>query len=246
MLWSEVRGDGSPTVVFEAGGGEDSSVWANLEPEVRSRESVRTLVYDRAGLGRSAPTESPYRIDDEAEALRRELNRHGIVAPVVLVAHSYGGFVATLVAATDERIAGVVLVDANLASFMDDAQLEKLLATYRPRYAALEEQAPELARVLLPLMEAYAATARRLRGVEIPHQTPVVDIVAERTWVDTPEEVEAFRLAHADFVAASPEREAVFADGSGHHVMHDRPDVVLDAVSRIVAKVRATLGPTRT
>src|ERR1043165_2086155 len=136
MLWAEVRGDGSPTVVFEAGGGEDSSVWADVEQEVRRRLAVRTLVYDRAGLGQSVPTEPPYRIDDEAEALRQELDRHGIAAPVVLVAHSYGGFVSTLVAAADERIAGVVLVDANLASFMDEAQLEKMLATYRPQYPA--------------------------------------------------------------------------------------------------------------
>jgi pimeloyl-ACP methyl ester carboxylesterase len=246
MLWSEVRGDGSPTVVFEAGGGEDSSVWAALEPEVRRREAVRTFIYDRAGLGRSASTEPPYRIDDEADALRGELGRQGIAGPVVLVAHSYGGFVATLVAAADERVAGVVLVDANLASFMDDAQLEKLLATYRPQYGALEEAAPELARVMIPLMEAYPATAERLRGVDIPPDLPVIDIVAERTWVETPEEVEAFRRAHEEFVAGSPAREAVFAEGSGHHVMHDRPDLVLDAIGRVVAKVRAKIEPTRT
>jgi pimeloyl-ACP methyl ester carboxylesterase len=198
MLWSEIRGDGSPTVVFEAGGGEDSSVWSDLEPEVRRREAVRTFVYDRAGLGRSAPTEPPYGIDDEADALRRELDRHGIAAPVVLVAHSYGGFVATLVAAADERIAGIVLVDANLASFMDDAQLEKLLATYRPQYPALEEAAPELARVMIPIMEAYPATVERLRRADFPHDLPTIDIVAERTWVDTPDEVEAFRRAHDD------------------------------------------------
>jgi pimeloyl-ACP methyl ester carboxylesterase len=40
-----------------------------------------------------------------------------MTAPVVLVAHSYGGFVATVVAATEPGIAGVVLVDANLAPF---------------------------------------------------------------------------------------------------------------------------------
>jgi len=238
VLWSEVRGDGSPTVVFEAGGGEDSLVWAGLEPEVRRRDGVRTLVYDRAGLGQSAPTPPPYRIEDESAALRRELDRHEIAAPVVLVAHSYGGFVATLVASADERIAGVVLVDANLASFWDDAGLKKLVATYRPQYTALEQEAPDLARVMIPLMEAYPATVERLRGVEIPSATPTIDIVAERTWVDTPEEVEALRQAHEAFVAASPQREAVFASDSGHHVMRDRPDIVLDAVSRIVAKVR--------
>jgi pimeloyl-ACP methyl ester carboxylesterase len=239
MLWSEVRGDGSPTVVFEAGGGEDSSVWADLEPEVRRRESVRTLVYDRAGLGRSAPTPPPYRIDNEAEALRGELDRHGIAAPIVLVAHSYGGFVAVLVAASDPRIAGLVLVEANLASFMDEAQLEKLLATYRPQYDALELAAPELARTMIPLMEAYPETVERLRGVEIPAAPPVVDIVAERTWLDAPTDVEAFRKAHRDFVAASSNRQSVFADGSGHHVMRDRPEVVLDALARVIATVRS-------
>jgi pimeloyl-ACP methyl ester carboxylesterase len=238
MLWSEVRGDGSPTVVFEAGGGESSSVWAALEREVREREGVRTLVYDRAGLGRSAPTEPPYRVDDEADALRRELDRHGIAAPVVLVAHSYGGFVAALVAATDDRVAGVVLVDANIASYWNDARLEKQLATYRAQYAELERVAPDLARTIIPLMEAYPATVERLRGMEIPRDIPAIDIVAERTWVDE-QEVEAWRHAHDAFVAASPQREGVFAGDSGHHVMHDRPELVLDAVSRIVARVRA-------
>jgi pimeloyl-ACP methyl ester carboxylesterase len=239
MLWSEVRGDGSPTVVFEAGGGEDSSVWADLEAEVRGSEGVRTFVYDRAGLGRSAPTPPPYRIDDEADALRGELDRHGIAAPLVLVAHSYGGFIATLVAAADERVEGIVLVDANLASYFDEQRLEQLLATYRPQYPELERAAPELARAMIPLMEAYPDTVERLRGVEIPRDIPTIDIAAERTWVDDPEDVEAFRRAHEDFVAASPAREAVFARDSGHHVMHDRPDVVLDAISRVVANVRS-------
>ena len=69
-LWVAVRGEGSPTVVFEAGGGEDSSVWSELEPEVRARCEVRTTVYDRAGLGRSPRSSPPYRIARKAEALR--------------------------------------------------------------------------------------------------------------------------------------------------------------------------------
>ena len=87
-LWASIRGGGSPSVVFEAGGGEDSSVWSELEPEARDRCVVRTMLYDRAGLGRSPPSSLPYRIDREAEALRLALDRHGITAPVVLVAHS--------------------------------------------------------------------------------------------------------------------------------------------------------------
>jgi pimeloyl-ACP methyl ester carboxylesterase len=241
-LWVSVRGTGSPTVVFEAGGGEDSSVWADLEPAVRRANQVRTMVYDRAGLGRSAPTEAPYRIDDEANALRRELDRHGISAPVVLVAHSYGGFVATLVAATDPRVAGVVLVDATLAAFFDDAQLDRIRDRYTPQFPTLRQAAPQLARVMIPVMQAYPATAARVRQVDIPAAIPTIDIVAENTWVDTPEEISAHRQVHRDFAAASPAREAVFADGSGHHVMRDRPDLVLDAVARVISNVRDAAG----
>jgi pimeloyl-ACP methyl ester carboxylesterase len=40
-------------------------------------------------------------------------------------------------------------------------------------------------------------------------------------------------------VAASPAREAVVATGSGHHVMRDRPDVVLEAIARMIERVTA-------
>jgi pimeloyl-ACP methyl ester carboxylesterase len=87
-------------------------------------------------------------------------------------------------------------------------------------------------------MEAYPATVERVREIDIPATMHVVDIVAERTWLDAPEDVSAIRRAHREFVAASPFREAVYARGSGHHVMRDRPDVVLDAVAKVVAAVR--------
>ena len=235
-----MAGAGSPTVVFEAGGGDDSSVWAEIEPAVREVNGVRTFLYDRAGLGRSdPPAAGEYRIDDEAAALLRALDARRVTGPIVLVAHSYGGFVATLVAATDSRVAGAVLVDANLAAFFDEAEVERLLALYTPQFPALEEQAPELARVMIPLMRAYPETARRLRAVVYPASLPTIDIVAEHSWGATPAQNDAMRRVHAEFVSAAPEsREAVLAEGSGHYVMRDRPDVVLDAIARMVARVR--------
>jgi hypothetical protein len=91
---------------------------------------------------------------------------------------------------------------------------------------------------MIPLMEAYPATVGRLRQIDIPATMPVVDIVADRTWVQAPEDIRAIRQAHREFVAASPCRVAVFARGSGHHVMRDRPHVVLDAIAQVVAAVR--------
>jgi hypothetical protein len=52
------------------------------------------------------------------------------------------------------------------------------------------------------------------------------------------DELLALRRAHRSFVEASPAREAVLAKRSRHNVMRDRPDVVIDAIVRIVQRVR--------
>jgi pimeloyl-ACP methyl ester carboxylesterase len=228
--------------VFEAGGGDDSSVWETIEPEIRLPNGVRTVLYDRAGLGKSAPAPGPYRIDDEAAALKHALDRFGIRGPLVLVAHSYGGFVATLLAATDAHVAGVVLVDANLAEVFDDAELAHLRAKYTPKLDALERTNPALAHVMAPLMRAYPETVRRVRAATFPPSLPVIDIVAEHSWGDTEEENAAMLRAHTAFVAASPQRELVVATGSGHYVMRDRPAQVIDAVARMVRIARTHEG----
>jgi len=130
-LWIQVAGVGEPTIVFESGGGDDSSVWAKIEPEIR-QDGVRTVLYDRAGLGQSDLKPGPYSIDHEAKGLERALDRCGVRGPIVLVAHSYGGFVSTLVAVEDRRVVGVVFVDANLADYFDEAEVGRILAQYTP------------------------------------------------------------------------------------------------------------------
>ena len=166
-LWVEVEGAGTATVAFETGNGSNSGVWADIAPRIRAA-GARTFLYDRAGMGRSEPAAQPYSIDDEVEALRSALTSCGIDGPIVLVAHSYGGFISLLLASLDERVAGLVLVDANIPAFFTETEVASILAEYRPQYEQLREQAPELAATLIPIVEAYPATARRLRSVAIP------------------------------------------------------------------------------
>lgn len=237
-LWEQTAGRGVPAVVFESGGGDDSSVWAAIEPEVQ-KLGVRTIVYDRAGLGRSDPAPGAYRIEHEAEALERLLDSCGVDRPIVLVAHSYGGFVTTLVAAHDPRVAGIVFVDANLPAYFDDSVLAALAAEYTPQFDALQRARPKLAAVMIPMMKAYPDTVKSVRAVQLPANLPVIDIVAENSWAKTPEQAEAMRRAHADFVKSSPSREAIVARGSSHYVMKDQPDLVIAAIKRMVERVRS-------
>nr|WP_042191304.1 alpha/beta hydrolase [Kibdelosporangium sp. MJ126-NF4]CEL19980.1 alpha/beta hydrolase fold [Kibdelosporangium sp. MJ126-NF4]CTQ97204.1 alpha/beta hydrolase fold [Kibdelosporangium sp. MJ126-NF4] len=98
-----------PTVVFEAGAAASRSTWALVQPAVG--EWARAIVYDRSGLGRSAPDPRSRSLHRMADDLGQLLDHFG-PGPYVLVGHSAGGPIVRLAAAAQpDRIAGLVLVD---------------------------------------------------------------------------------------------------------------------------------------
>ncbi len=104
-------GEGSPTVVMDAGLPGTSLSWRLVQTEVA--KFTRVCSYDRAGLGWSDPSPSSrtsQRIVDELHTL---LANAGIEPPYVLVGHSFGGFTVRLYAARyPHEVVGMVLVDA--------------------------------------------------------------------------------------------------------------------------------------
>ncbi|MFE6668424.1 alpha/beta fold hydrolase [Streptomyces sp. NPDC057697] len=108
MVLPGERPDG-PTVVFEAGAAAGRSSWALVQSAVAPR--ARAVVYDRSGLGRSAPDPAGRTLTRMADDLGALLDHFG-PGPYVLVGHSAGGPLVRLAAARGPgRIAGLVLVD---------------------------------------------------------------------------------------------------------------------------------------
>ncbi|MFJ7212938.1 alpha/beta fold hydrolase [Amycolatopsis sp. NPDC098790] len=98
-----------PAVVFEAGAAASRSSWAAVQPLVA--EHARAIVYDRSGLGRSAPDPGGRTLSRMAGDLGSVLDHFG-PGPFVLAGHSAGGPIVRLAAAAKpDRIAGLVLVD---------------------------------------------------------------------------------------------------------------------------------------
>ena len=121
-------GQGEPTVVMEAGLGNDGSVWKHVQPEVA--RFARACVYDRAGMGRSrGPAPKPHTNRQMARELHALLTRAGLAGPWIVVGHSMGGLnVRLLEAEHPEQVAGMVLVDATVDpartwSLIPDAKL---------------------------------------------------------------------------------------------------------------------------
>ncbi|WP_229900102.1 alpha/beta fold hydrolase [Streptomyces hiroshimensis] len=97
-------------MVFEGGLASTRSYWALVQQAVAG--SARAVVYDRSGLGRSAPDPSGRRpLTRLADDLGDLLDHLG-PGPFILVGHSWGGLIVRVAAAArPERIAGLVLVD---------------------------------------------------------------------------------------------------------------------------------------
>ena len=83
-------GTGSPTVILEAGSGDNLLYWQTIQPQLS--QVTRVCSYDRAGLGWSEPHEGSH----DAEAIARQL--HALLAAarvhprLVLIGASAGGF----------------------------------------------------------------------------------------------------------------------------------------------------------
>jgi pimeloyl-ACP methyl ester carboxylesterase len=104
-------GQGSPTVILEAGMGEYSLTWAYVQPEVAG--FARVCSYDRAGFGWSEPGPNPRTAGAEVEDLHRLLVNASVEKPYVLVGHSMGGMLVRMYAHQyPDEVVGLVLVDS--------------------------------------------------------------------------------------------------------------------------------------
>lgn len=101
-----------PLIVCEHGAFGCAADWAVVQETLASR-GLRSLAYDRAGLGHSDPGPDPRdgrASNDDLEALLAALGEAG---PIVLCGHSMGGLMVRLFALERDRpLAGLVLVDA--------------------------------------------------------------------------------------------------------------------------------------
>ena len=105
-------GSGKPTVILESGLGGSAFMWAPVQRQVA--QFTQVCSYDRAGFGYSDAGPLPRTSGRIADELVRLLDSARIEGPVILVAASFGGFSARILASRyPSHVAGLVLVDAS-------------------------------------------------------------------------------------------------------------------------------------
>ena len=104
-------GEGSPTVILEAGAGHFSATWARVQQDIA--QATRVCAYDRAGYGWSEPGPEPRDAQRIATELHALLNVAGVEPPYVLAGHSLGGiYIRVFNAQYPGEVVGMALIDA--------------------------------------------------------------------------------------------------------------------------------------
>ncbi len=104
-------GEGSPTVILEAGIGGTSLNWSVVQPAIAG--FTRVCSYDRLGYGWSDPLAREFSVEDATANLNLLLLEADIEPPYVMVGHSFGGvLLRDYMRQYPDAVVGVVLVDA--------------------------------------------------------------------------------------------------------------------------------------
>lgn len=228
-----------PTLVLAAGAGQDSRTWAPLVAPLNARS--RVVTFDRPGLGQSPNVEGARTPTAIARELREVLSHLGVSGPLLLVGHSMGGVhVLRYADLYPEDVAGVVLLDTPPPGF-EEERLAFLTAEEREQ----RRRALAAGRSLAPSAvgrERDGAAAESWVFGHYPEQRPLFVVVADHQDFGDLGSADAHRRLwmqrSSHWMSLSQNAELVIAQGSGHMVHHDRTQLVVDVIARLIDRVK--------
>jgi len=234
-LYLDCRGSGTPTLVLEAGMGSDSATWSPVHDELAGIS--RTCAYDRTGRGRSDGG-SAGDLAGMSSELAALLAAAGEPPPYVLVGHSLGAVIGRVHASRHPvDVAGLVLVDG-FDPDVFDAAVVPLLGPIRDQYVG---ETANIWGVIGSVERINVEASRAQLAASDLEGLPIEAMVAPRidSRLDAATNQRILDAEAAAYEALSPGHVTfTLAWGASHMIQFDRPELVVEAVRRIVAEVR--------
>lgn len=237
-LYIKCLGTGSPTVILEAGWGDDGSTWSLIQPEIS--RYTRICSYDRVGLGLSDPGPESITYNQAVMDLHTLLKEANIESPYILVGHSLGGMYMLLYTHRfPAEVYGLVLVDSshpdsfelNLAAMPPESPSDSESVKFYREWFSTFTKDPSMRSEYL---EAGSLGDLPLIVLTAPNKTRADDVPKDlndkfnQIWLDL----------HKKLALLSSNSTHIIIHDSDHFIHHDRPEAVIDAILTMIAEVR--------
>jgi pimeloyl-ACP methyl ester carboxylesterase len=257
-------GAGPISVVFDSGLGDSSATWDAVQSQVS--RFAHTVSYDRAGRGQSHFVAGSRTSLDIANDLHAMLETARIPGPYILVGHSFGGYnVRVFADQFPDSVAGLILVDASherqaqaFGTVLGNVALpprafgqSEALAFARQEQATFADPSYP-ANFVDPEGIDWAITSEQVSRTRVPDHVALTVITAGIGgwwWFEDLTGIVAeisaqlsvtWRNLQDELVHLSPRGQQVIAEKSHHYVHHDQPEVVVEAIRRMLDSVRGT------
>ncbi len=264
-LHLDCSGSGSPTVLLEAGMGDNYLHWRLVQGPVST--FTRVCSYDRAGLGWSDPAPGQRDSATIARELHTLLERAGAKPPYILVGHSFGGmYVRAFRGFYPGEVQSMILVDSTYPGSITQPaapaagdfhrirdsierrswllrfgilRLARLCGTgpsaLQPELRAIECRSTALTEQIAELNN-FSRSAEQARASGALGDLPLIVISedAAKFMASIPGAPAAFEAKQDDLMHLSSRGCRIIATGSDHQIMMQRPDVIIEAIRKMV------------
>jgi len=233
-----------PVILLESGGGMDSTEWEALAPLLWRETGATVVAYDRAGFGKSDLPETRYDLQEDTAALWRGLGQLGLDRDLILVGHSYGGFLIRFEAGVcPGSVKGLVFVDPFTLELVDamgveatDDKMGKLPFDISQPEKLTKYQRAEIRMVGAPGSN-LAEKCDAARKATLPKGLPVRIITSGKEWLP-PEDMKLWRESHERLTASIEGAKLVVAEQSDHMIPERQPDLIVSVVAEVARMAR--------
>lgn len=226
-----------PVIVFESGGGNDSSQWQAIQKSLPYSLRNALVSYDRAGHGESEPSTTAYDIETEVAALHSGLEQLGLADDVILVSHSYGGLLANMYAHQyADTTRHILFIDPNNAHFVTMSDAEEAVTWELNHQRGDSSWESAVKRQMLAYVKTIKKSKQILVSPKIKNELSCVVITAGEGWLETEEQNTRWRLSHEE-MAENCSTPLVIATGEGHMLPYDAESLVISEIVKIAGKM---------
>lgn len=220
------------TIILEAGGGRYSDVYDSIQDTLAKLTGYRVISYDRSGFGKSELGPADLTALGEVEVLKKCMDSLKLKKRFILVGHSYGGLIAQLFTKEyPSLVKGLVLIDPMNVNFVDRFGFDSLnaLTPYFKNPTENWQKAGDR------MVDNFPFALDKLRGYELPPDIPALLITSGNAPFDSG----LWRKCHEEMVMNSTKHKLIIAEGNGHDIITENPDLVLKTTIELINTIRS-------